>query len=161
MRGAVALRAPDVDVVDYGGAFEANRVSHSIASRYDVRADVVTLTIEVSDASTQKVLRVLEPVSSSTDSISGLIDRVGDRAAVIALFLGGPEPSGISYRTLPRNADAATLARLYPGGPNEHRERFDAALDEAVAAGFVLEADADEIRGLARVGIQPSGFELP
>jgi hypothetical protein len=54
--------------------------------------------------------------------------------------------------------DEATLARLYPGGPDEHRKRFEAATVRAVRAGFLLEADADEIRALARHGRQPSGW---
>jgi hypothetical protein len=54
--------------------------------------------------------------------------------------------------------DADTLARLYPGGPDEHVHRFNAATALAVAEGFLLEADADEIRALARHGCQPSGW---
>lgn len=60
-----------------------------------------------------------------------------------------------------RPLDPAALARLYPGGASEHLERFEAALRSAVAAGFVLQADAEEIRALARCGLQPSGFRLP
>jgi hypothetical protein len=57
--------------------------------------------------------------------------------------------------------DAATLERLYPGGPDEHRARFEACLDEVLKQEFILSADADEIRALARHGRQPSGFSLP
>ena len=60
-----------------------------------------------------------------------------------------------------RPFDAATLAGLYPGGSEEHRERFEAALAVALEAGFLLEADAGEIRALAACGVQPSGFSLP
>ena len=45
--------------------------------------------------------------------------------------------------------DAATLARLYPGGKAEYLKRFDASLDRAVKGGFILKADAPEIRALA------------
>jgi hypothetical protein len=72
------------------------------------------------------------------------------------------EPSGgegftfLFGKTLP--FDAAVLERLYPGGPAEHVRRFEAATAQAVAAGFLLEADAGEIRALARHGRQPSGW---
>jgi hypothetical protein len=41
--------------------------------------------------------------------------------------------------------DAATLASVYPGGRDEYLARFSAALDEAVAAGYLLADDRDEI----------------
>ncbi len=46
--------------------------------------------------------------------------------------------------------DAATLDRLYPGGVTDFGSRFDAATDHAVASGFLLAADADEIKALGR-----------
>lgn len=45
--------------------------------------------------------------------------------------------------------DAATLGRLYPGGAGEYLDRFTAALDTAIGAGFVLAADRAEILELA------------
>ena len=45
--------------------------------------------------------------------------------------------------------DAATLARLYPGGAVEYIERFTEALDEAIASGFIVPADREEILELA------------
>jgi alpha/beta hydrolase family protein len=45
--------------------------------------------------------------------------------------------------------DAATLARLYPGGREDYLRRFDASLARAVKAGFILKADQAEIRALA------------
>ncbi|WP_396925405.1 alpha/beta hydrolase domain-containing protein [Mycolicibacterium sp.] len=45
--------------------------------------------------------------------------------------------------------DAETLARLYPGGRTDYLERFTAALDEAIAGGFLLAADRAEILELA------------
>ncbi len=45
--------------------------------------------------------------------------------------------------------DAATVQRLYPGGATEYLERFAAALDSAIQAGFILSADRDEIVELA------------
>lgn len=75
--------------------------------------------------------------------------------------LSGTAPGGEGFafllgRTQP--LDEATLARLYPGGSEEHRSRFEAATAKAVAAGFLLKADADEINALARTGLQPSGW---
>jgi hypothetical protein len=69
---------------------------------------------------------------------------------------GGEGFTFLFGKTIPLDAD--TLARLYPGGPDEHVRRFDAATAQAVAAGFLLEADAGEIRALARHGRQPSGW---
>jgi hypothetical protein len=45
--------------------------------------------------------------------------------------------------------DAATLARLYPGGKSDHLAKFTAALDRAIADGFILADDRAEITGLA------------
>lgn len=75
--------------------------------------------------------------------------------------LSGDPPGGEGFvflfgKTTP--FDRETLTRLYPGGPDEHRRRFEMATQEAVRAGFLLETDADEIRALARHGRQPSGF---
>jgi hypothetical protein len=56
--------------------------------------------------------------------------------------------------------DAETVARLYPGGQAEYLERFAAALDQAIGAGFLLVADRQEIVELAAaafpVGDQPA-----
>jgi len=45
--------------------------------------------------------------------------------------------------------DAATVRRLYPGGPPEYLESFTAALDTAIGSGFILAADRAEILALA------------
>ena len=47
--------------------------------------------------------------------------------------------------------DAATLNRLYPGGKKEYLKKFEVALDSAVKAGFIVEADRKEILGLAAI----------
>jgi hypothetical protein len=78
-----------------------------------------------------------------------------------AVLSGEPAAGGAGFtflfgRTSP--LDPAVLARLYPGGPDEHVRRFEAATAQAVAAGFLLEADAAEICALARHGRQPSGW---
>jgi Alpha/beta hydrolase domain len=43
----------------------------------------------------------------------------------------------------------ADLARLYPGGEPDYLGRFEASLDTAIAAGFLLPEDRDEILALA------------
>jgi len=54
--------------------------------------------------------------------------------------------------------DEPMLARLYPGGAEQHLELFLGALERAVDLGFLLAADASEIAALGRHGHQPSGF---
>jgi hypothetical protein len=76
--------------------------------------------------------------------------------------LSGDAPGGEGFMFLfgkTLEFDEATLARLYPGGADEHRKRFDAATQQALKEGFLLEADAEEIRALARLGRQPSGWD--
>jgi len=48
-----------------------------------------------------------------------------------------------------RPFDAAKLAALYPGGRGEYLAKFEAGADAAVRAGFLLAADAPEIKALA------------
>ncbi len=48
--------------------------------------------------------------------------------------------------------DAATLTKLYPGGKADYLKAFDASLTSAVKGGFILPADAPEIRALAAAG---------
>ncbi|ODR04282.1 hypothetical protein BHQ21_18060 [Mycobacterium sherrisii] len=57
---------------------------------------------------------------------------------VMAAIFGSGEPF-----------DEATLRRLYPGGATEYLDRFTAALDAAIVAGFILSADRAEILALA------------
>ena len=76
--------------------------------------------------------------------------------------LSGDSPGGDGFlflfgKTVP--LDEATLARLYPAGPDEHRSRFEAATAAAVSAGYLLAEDAGEIAALARYGRQPSGWK--
>jgi hypothetical protein len=61
----------------------------------------------------------------------------GDDSTMASIF-GSGEPF-----------DAATVRRLYPGGVKEYLERFAAALDSTIQAGFVLDADREEIVQLA------------
>ena len=57
-----------------------------------------------------------------------------------------------------RLLEPAELARLYPGGPEEQCRRFEAAVEVAVSAGFLLAQDAGEICALAHHGRPPSGW---
>ncbi len=61
-----------------------------------------------------------------------------DGAPGVAILLGAT-----------RVFDAAEIARRYPGGRDEYAAAFRAATARAVAEGFVLEQDADEIVALA------------
>jgi hypothetical protein len=71
--------------------------------------------------------------------------------APTAVFAGLGDPSNIPLSMMgssePFTAEA--LRRLYPGGKEEYLRRFAAALDSAIAAGFILAADRQEINGLA------------
>lgn len=73
-------------------------------------------------------------VDAPTARLSG----AGNAGGPFGFLVGSTEPY-----------DAATLARLYPGGKADYLKRFDASLDRAVAGGFILKADAPEIRALA------------
>jgi Alpha/beta hydrolase domain len=72
------------------------------------------------------------------DAPTAVLSGFGQSGAEFAFLFGTTRPF-----------DAATLARLYPGGRSDFLARFEKATDEAVARGFLLEADAPEIRALA------------
>jgi hypothetical protein len=63
---------------------------------------------------------------------------VGSLESVMAAIFGSGEPF-----------DAATMRRLYPGGISDYLNSFTAALDRAIASGFILAADRAEILQLA------------
>jgi hypothetical protein len=63
---------------------------------------------------------------------------VGNSGGPIGFMVGVCEPF-----------DAATLDRLYPGGKSAYLKKFEASLDSAIEAGFVLLADRREILDLA------------
>jgi hypothetical protein len=66
--------------------------------------------------------------------------------------LSGLGQSGTEFAFLfgtTRPFDAAALARLYPGGRADFLARFEKAAADALARGFLLEADAPEIRAVA------------
>jgi hypothetical protein len=67
----------------------------------------------------------------------------GNSGSPLAFLVGTSEPF-----------DAATLARLYPAGKKEYLKKFEAALDSAIKAGFILAADRAEILELAALGFQ-------
>jgi hypothetical protein len=51
--------------------------------------------------------------------------------------------------------DEGVLGGLYPGGKGEYLKQFEAALDAAIAAGFILENDRAEILGIAASSYPP------
>jgi hypothetical protein len=60
---------------------------------------------------------------------------------------GGPGPAFVVGSTEPFRQ--ANLDRLYPAGKTEYLRKFDRSLNLAIKSGFILPADAAEIRGLA------------
>ncbi len=72
------------------------------------------------------------------DVPTAVLGGLGQSGETFAMLFGRTEPF-----------DDATLASLYPGGEDEYLERFGAALDDAIAAGFLLEQDRIEILAVA------------
>jgi hypothetical protein len=70
---------------------------------------------------------------------------VGNSGSPFAFLAGVTEPF-----------DSATLDRLYPGGKSEYLKKFEASLDAAIKAGFILPADRKEILELAALGYHGS-----
>jgi hypothetical protein len=73
-------------------------------------------------------------VDVPTATLSGL----GQSGEMFAILFGTTRPFA-----------ADTLSGLYPRGCDDHLDRFSAALDQAIAAGFLLEDDRTEILGVA------------
>ncbi len=63
---------------------------------------------------------------------------LGQSGESFAMLFGRTEPF-----------DDVTLKALYPGGKGEYLKRFEASLDAAIAAGFILDDDREEILGVA------------
>jgi Alpha/beta hydrolase domain len=72
------------------------------------------------------------------DAPTAVLSGLGQSGAEFAFLFGTTRPLGPGAR-----------ARLYPGGRPDFLARFAKASDEAVAAGFLLEADREEIRAVA------------
>lgn len=72
------------------------------------------------------------------DVPTALLAGLGQSGESFAMLFGRTEPF-----------DDALLATLYPGGRDEYLERFEAALDATIAAGFLLEQDRIEILAVA------------
>jgi hypothetical protein len=53
--------------------------------------------------------------------------------------------------------DAAQLKQLYPGGKAEYLRKFEASLNSAIADGFILPADKQEIMGVAALSYEATG----
>jgi hypothetical protein len=73
-------------------------------------------------------------VEVPTSVMSGL----GQSGESFAMLFGRTEPF-----------DDVALNGLYAGGKEEYLKRFDASLDAAIAAGFILDDDRTEILGVA------------
>ena len=80
-------------------------------------------------------------VDVPTAQLSG----VGNSGSPLAFLAGVTEPF-----------DTATLNRLYPGGKREYLKKFEASLDSAIKAGFILSADRKEILDLAALAYHGS-----
>ena len=72
------------------------------------------------------------------DVPTAVMGGLGQTGETFAVLFGRTEPF-----------DEATLSTLYPGGEDEYLERFAAALDATIAAGFLLEEDRIEILAVA------------
>ena len=72
------------------------------------------------------------------DAPTAVLSGFGQSGSIFAFLFGTTRPF-----------DAAALARLYPGGRADFLARFQHAIDETLSRGFLLEADAAEIEGLA------------
>jgi hypothetical protein len=71
---------------------------------------------------------------------------------VPAALMSGLGQSGESFAMLFGRTDPfddVALKVLYPGGKEEYLKRFEASLDAAIAAGFILDDDRIEILGVA------------
>jgi hypothetical protein len=78
---------------------------------------------------------------------------------VPAAVLSGLAPDGTAGLAVllgtTRVFDDAELARRYPGGRAEYADLFRAATSRAVADGFLLAEDADEMVAVAVAGYPP------
>ena len=72
------------------------------------------------------------------DVPAAVMSGLGQSGESFAMLFGRTEPF-----------DAVALKALYPGGEEEYLERFEASLDAAIAAGFILDEDRTEILGVA------------
>ena len=72
------------------------------------------------------------------DAPTAVLSGLGQSGAEFAFLFGTTRPLAPGVRE-----------RLYPGGRPDFLARFAKATDDAVAAGFLLEADREEIRALA------------
>jgi hypothetical protein len=70
----------------------------------------------------------------------------------ISRLSGDPGPTGGDIVGMVGPFGGAEIRRLYPGGKAEYLTRFAASLDDAIARGFILAADREEILQLAAAG---------
>jgi hypothetical protein len=67
----------------------------------------------------------------------------GNSGSFLAMLVGVGEPF-----------DAATLAKLYPGGKAEYLAHFETALNSAIRAGYILPEDRQEILEIASINFE-------
>ena len=79
------------------------------------------------------------------DVPTAMLAGVGNSGSPLAGLAGASEPF-----------DTATLDRLYPGGRSEYLKKFEASLQSAIKAGFILPADRDEILDIAAISYRGS-----
>jgi hypothetical protein len=72
------------------------------------------------------------------DAPVAVLSGLGQEGAVFTALFGVTRP-----------LDAAQLHRLYPSGREQYLAAFERCLDEAIASGFILEADRAEILALS------------
>jgi Alpha/beta hydrolase domain len=75
-----------------------------------------------------------------TDVPLSILSGTGQRGEMFAFLFGTT-----------KNLAGHDLARLYPGGEADYLAKFDASLESAIGAGFLLPDDRDEIRAVAAV----------
>jgi hypothetical protein len=79
------------------------------------------------------------------DAPTAVLSGLGQSGGVFGFLFGTTQPF-----------DAAKLAALYPGGKADYLARFAPALDGAIAGGFILADDREEIIGLAAASYPPT-----
>ena len=72
------------------------------------------------------------------DTPTAVLSGLGQSGGTFGFLFGTTQPF-----------EAAQLVTLYPGGKTDYLARFASALGDAIAGGFILDADREEIMGLA------------
>ncbi len=78
------------------------------------------------------------------DAPTAVLSGLGQSGGAFGFLFGTTQPF-----------DAPKLAALYPGGAADYLVRFASALDGAIAGGFIVDDDREEIMGLAAASYPP------